>query len=396
MCTCGSLKQARRFQHVGWKALTRLSERDARNGIGARGGTSRGGQHAPRPRVACAAAQTNELFYDTAVSTRDDLREAIAEAVGDAPGSASLGKLCAENAACHARPATCRTSRALIWIKCHSIDAVLVRVTVAPLSTVQFAFLPTDQVLSRRGTAAAQADTALVFVSSRFAGQYERVVPMLLDYAPQLRNVVGCSAWGVIGTDARSNAPREVEVQPAVSITLIRFRDARADVFYAAADAAALPDADAPQHAWASALGTDPASPPTSFIVLVDPAFPNIEALLKGLDFAFPTAPVIGGLSSASTPAETRSLVRVRADCHWHLWERGRGDSTPAPVACGIRSSAGSAGERSLRRKGPARVPCGTSIVRPSRSGRWGWCCRGRRWSTPSSRRGAERWERTR
>jgi len=44
-----------------------------------------------------------------------------------------------------------------------------------------------------------EADTAVVFVGSRFAAQYERVVPMLLEYAPTLSSVVGCSAWGVAG-----------------------------------------------------------------------------------------------------------------------------------------------------------------------------------------------------
>ena len=66
----------------------------------------------------------------------------------------------------------------------------------------------------------AEPDLAIVFCSSTFSSEYERVVGLVRARVPSLTRVVGCSGYGVIG-GAQSSA-EEVEDAPAISVTLAR------------------------------------------------------------------------------------------------------------------------------------------------------------------------------
>ncbi|HEX3759552.1 MAG TPA: FIST N-terminal domain-containing protein, partial [Kofleriaceae bacterium] len=95
--------------------------------------------------------------------------------------------------------------------------------------------------------------------------------------------VIGCSGAGIIG-DAH-----EIEDRPAVSVTAAELPGAMCTAFRVEPDA--LPaDADA----WRARIGVED---PAGLLVLVDP-FTNAQAVIDGLDAAFPRAQKFGGLVS--------------------------------------------------------------------------------------------------
>jgi small ligand-binding sensory domain FIST len=110
---------------------------------------------------------------------------------------------------------------------------------------------------------------------------------------------IGCAAGGVIG------GGREHEDAPALSLlagsapgTAIHpFRVEDSD----------LPDADAGPAAWHALLGVPPAAGP-SFVVVADPTTIRADALLSGLDFAYPAATKVGGLASGGDEPFTHVL----------------------------------------------------------------------------------------
>mgnify|MGYP002144517826 CR=1 FL=1 len=70
------------------------------------------------------------------------------------------------------------------------------------------------------GAAAADqpADLALVFCSTAYASDLQRLLPLLRRQIPA-RHWIGCAGGGVVGTAA--GQPRELEHQPAISVTLL-------------------------------------------------------------------------------------------------------------------------------------------------------------------------------
>ena len=103
--------------------------------------------------------------------------------------------------------------------------------------------------------------------------------------------VVGCSAGGVIG------GGREHEQPAALSLMAGSLPGVAVSPFHVEDDA--LPDADAPPGAWHRLLRLS-GSPPPIFLVLADPFTIRAEALLQGLDFAFPASAKVGGLASGA------------------------------------------------------------------------------------------------
>jgi small ligand-binding sensory domain FIST len=101
--------------------------------------------------------------------------------------------------------------------------------------------------------------------------------------------VIGCSAGGVIG------GGKEIEEQPAVSLTAAILPGVHVSPFQVQQDQ--LPDADFGPKEWrALAKTTHDAAP--HFVVLSDPFSLDVDALIAGLDFAFPNAVKVGGLAS--------------------------------------------------------------------------------------------------
>ena len=101
--------------------------------------------------------------------------------------------------------------------------------------------------------------------------------------------IIGCSGAGVIG------GGHEVEDAPGLSITAGSLPDVTVRGFYIRTDD--LPSADAPPEAWAERIDV-PLDADPAFVLLADPYTFDADALLSGMDYAFPGAVKIGGLAS--------------------------------------------------------------------------------------------------
>ncbi len=144
----------------------------------------------------------------------------------------------------------------------------------------------------------AQPDITLVFVSRHHAPSYF-VAPELFGSRLSGDTVVGCSASGVIG------AGREIEGRPGVAVCAGVLPDANAHPFYLKQHD--LPDADAPPEEWHELLDVEPDSV-RSFLLFPDPYTIRPDAVLAGLDFAFPRATKTGGLVSGGSGPGTSAL----------------------------------------------------------------------------------------
>eukprot|EP00884_Botryococcus_braunii_P006244 jgi/Botrbrau1/15620/Bobra.4_1s0008.1 len=141
-------------------------------------------------------------------------------------------------------------------------------------------------------------DTAMVYLSGAH-GNYDvamGVVDILRARLPSLQNIVGTSAYGVLGD--WQEGPLEVEGKAGVSLALACLSGVQVSVLHL--PMGALPDADAAPDVWWRLLGLSPPSPatPLSFFILGSPDYTDLAALLQGLDFACPQASKLGGLSS--------------------------------------------------------------------------------------------------
>ena len=136
------------------------------------------------------------------------------------------------------------------------------------------------------------ADLALIFISSAFASEYSRLMPLLQELLP-VAAILGCGGGGVIGTN-RGGITEEVEGAPAVSLSLARLPSVNVRTFHVSGEE--LPDLDSPPDTWVDLLGV-PAEEEPQFIILADPFSAKINDLLQGLDYAYPGAPKVGGLA---------------------------------------------------------------------------------------------------
>jgi len=140
------------------------------------------------------------------------------------------------------------------------------------------------------------ADLGIIFISSAFASDYPRLMPILLDKLP-LPCIIGCGGGGIVGMK-NDYQPQEIEGNPALSLTVASLPDVEITPFHIIPDD--LPDLDSPPSAWWSMIGVEIQKEP-NFILLSDPFSAKINELLEGLDFAYPGAVKIGGLASTST-----------------------------------------------------------------------------------------------
>ncbi len=141
------------------------------------------------------------------------------------------------------------------------------------------------------------ASLALAFVTPHFANFYPRLYE-LVDRYLEPGTFLGCSGGGVIG------GGEEVERAPAVTLVAARFPDVRIEPFHLGGP---LPDLDGPPDAWERLIGVRAQDEP-QFVMLSDPFSGRPEALLAGLDYAFPNSPKIGGLASGATSPGLNAL----------------------------------------------------------------------------------------
>ena len=168
--------------------------------------------------------------------------------------------------------------------------------------------------VAERSQAALQspADLALVFISSAFASEFSRVMPLLQSHLPGVA-IVGCSGGGIIGM--REDMAREIEGQPAISLTLAVLPGVDIHTFHL--EAADLPDLDGSPDAWVQQIGVSPADRP-QFVLLVDPLSNRLNDLLQGLDYAYPGSPKIGGLAGMGSANGSSGLF-----CDYQLHREG-------------------------------------------------------------------------
>ncbi|MDP8953170.1 MAG: FIST C-terminal domain-containing protein [Actinomycetota bacterium] len=139
---------------------------------------------------------------------------------------------------------------------------------------------------------------ALAFVTPHFAEYYGRLHEVFQEVlGPE--TLLGCSAGGVIG------GGEEVERLPAVTLTAARLPDVTVRPFHVAGNA--LPDPDGPPDSWERLVGVKRVEEP-QFVLLADPFTARPEALLAGLDYAFPDSAKIGGLASGATSPGLNAL----------------------------------------------------------------------------------------
>ncbi len=150
----------------------------------------------------------------------------------------------------------------------------------------------------RAALGAGPVTVAFAFVTPHFAEFYGRLHEVL-DGALGPRTLLGCSAGGVIG------GGEEVERAPAVTLVAARLPGVAVKPFHYSG--AALPDLDGPPDAWEGLIGVRPAEEP-QFVLLADPFSIGAEALLAGLDYAFPLSAKIGGLASGATSPGLNAL----------------------------------------------------------------------------------------
>jgi small ligand-binding sensory domain FIST len=137
-----------------------------------------------------------------------------------------------------------------------------------------------------------EADLALVFCSTAFASDLQRLMP-LLRQAISSRHWIGCAGGGVVGTGS-DGQPHELEQQPAISVSLLRLPGCTLQPFRL--PPGRLPDLDGPSHQWQEWVGAEP-SGGHSMLLFVDPGCPGINDLISGLDYAYPAAVKVGGIA---------------------------------------------------------------------------------------------------
>jgi small ligand-binding sensory domain FIST len=138
---------------------------------------------------------------------------------------------------------------------------------------------------------------ALAYVTPHFADYYPRLYGLVSRYL-EFETFLGCSGGGVIG------GREEVERAPAVTLVSARLPDVRLKPFHVSGP---LPDLDGPPETWERLIGVRAQDEP-QFVLLADPFSGRPEALLAGLDYAFPDSPKIGGLASGATSPGLNAL----------------------------------------------------------------------------------------
>jgi len=172
-------------------------------------------------------------------------------------------------------------------------------------------------------------DLGLLFVSSGFRAQKADFWD-ILKRELNLRALIGCTAAGVIG------GGHEVEERPAVSLTLAVMPNVTVRPFEIHQES--LPDADGGPKPWRDLMGASPESKP-SFLLLSDPFSIDADALVAGLDFAYPGSVTLGGLASGgAAPNDNFLLINDRISSQGAVGVTLSGDvSVEAIVAQGCR-----------------------------------------------------------
>lgn len=133
-------------------------------------------------------------------------------------------------------------------------------------------------------------DLAICFVSPHFLHDYDAIPQWVMSFLnPKV--FVGCSAGGLIAQGREVERDRGIAMAAAIlpGVDMIPFH----------LESSRLPDADAAPDAWQQLIGV-PSNREPSFILLPDPFTFKSDALVQGLDFAYPRSVKVGGLASGA------------------------------------------------------------------------------------------------
>jgi small ligand-binding sensory domain FIST len=152
-------------------------------------------------------------------------------------------------------------------------------------------------------------DLGIVFISSAFASDYQRVVPLILEHLP-MPLLIGCSGAGIVGMDAQGKA---VEMEGNIALSLSVASLPGVEVHPWQIFPKQLPDLDSSPEAWIEMMGIYPEKQP-HFVLLAEPFSSKVNELLAGLDFAYPGSVKIGGLASVNSMMAQHSLFYYAAN----------------------------------------------------------------------------------
>ena len=159
----------------------------------------------------------------------------------------------------------------------------------------------------------AAPNLAIIFISSAFASEYSRVLPLLKGPLGGA-HIIGCSGSGVIGRTRAGNLV-EIEDTAGISLTVAHLPDVTIQGFHLSIDE--LPDLDSPPSEWTEIIGVSPADKP-HFLLMADPFASGMNDLLQGLDFAYPESVKLGGLAGIESINRSCGLF-----CGQQLYRQG-------------------------------------------------------------------------
>jgi small ligand-binding sensory domain FIST len=186
-----------------------------------------------------------------------------------------------------------RTQRSVKWCSALSTDDDIVSATRSVVDTVHAGMGPQEPNL------------VLLFVSDGHAEHYGEVAALVGGEFPAAL-IIGCTARGVIGGGL------EIESSGALSLTAAALPGVSLNPFHL--DAEELPEAERASAFWSQRFGGLVGEDPC-FLLLADPFSMDVEAMVRGLEAAFPGAPAIGGLASGGgAPGE--NALYIGSDVH--------------------------------------------------------------------------------
>jgi small ligand-binding sensory domain FIST len=184
---------------------------------------------------------------------------------------------------------------------------------VSALSTYPSLEAALDDVIGQaQQSLNAPADLAIVFISTSFTSEYPRLLP-LLNERLEVAHIIGCGGNGIIGQAFGTTS--EIEEEPALALTLAHLPGVKLQTFQLMSDD--LPDPDSAPDRWIDLIQVDPADQP-DFILLADASSTKVSDLLQGLDYAYPGAVKIGGLTSGPNLSDGSGLF-----CDRKLYREG-------------------------------------------------------------------------
>ena len=139
------------------------------------------------------------------------------------------------------------------------------------------------------------ADIAIVYISSTFASDYPRLLP-LLKRKLNAKILIGSGVGGVIGLENHDLLKEHLNI-PSLSITLLKLPGAGLVPFHIPEDANI--DLDNPGKVWKDYIKNINISMNfCSAIMFIEPSMKKINELISSFDFSFPNSNLIGGIAA--------------------------------------------------------------------------------------------------